>query len=117
MMQGMSTWFVVGALLFEAALLLSLVEVCKLWRGRASRYDVVPLRRRRAVPVRIGAGLVWIPLVLATGATGATEDATTLSTVLVAATLLWLLLACLLVVTVSWLGRPVRLVPRHLRRR
>jgi hypothetical protein len=108
--------FVIAAVVFEAALLASLFQVRKLWRGEPSRYDGRPVRAQRAAPILIGGAVVWIPLVLATGATGDTEKATTLSTVLVAATLVWLFVACVLALSVYLAGRPSGLVPPSLRR-
>jgi uncharacterized membrane protein len=109
--------FVIGMVLFEAALLASLFQVRKLWRGEASNYDPRPLRVKRTAPVSIGGAIVLVPLVLATGAFGDTEKATILSAVLVAATLLWLLFVCVFVTTVYLAGRPSSFVPPRLRRR
>ena len=85
--------------------------------GEASRYDGRPVRAQRTAPVLIGGAIIWIPLALATGATGDTEQATPISTVLVSVTLLWLCLGCLFATSVYLVGRPSRFVPPRLRGR
>ena len=115
-MAALTVAFVIAALLFEAALVASLREVRRLWRGEASRYDGRPLRVKRTAPVLIGSAIVWIPLALATGATGDTEQPTVTSTALVSVTLLWLFLGCMFAASVYLVGRPSQLVPPRLRR-
>ncbi|MEA2136804.1 MAG: hypothetical protein QOC68_4714 [Solirubrobacteraceae bacterium] len=107
--------FVVVAVLFEAALIASLTKVRLLWRGEPNPWDCRPIRSQRTTPALISSAAILLPLSLATGATGATEKATTLSTVLVAATLLYLCGAGTILVVIWTTGHPKALVPPHLR--
>ena len=108
--------FIVLAGLFEAALIAALTQVRRLWRGEPNPYDRHSLQIQRTTPMLISSGAIFVPLVLATGATGDTDKATTLSTILVATTLLWLFGGCAVTFALWTTGHPAALVPPHLRR-
>ena len=107
--------FIVVALLFDLALIASLIKVRRLWRGEPNPWEEVSLQRQRTTPTLISSAVILVPLILATGATGDTERATTLSTILVAATLLWLSGTGAILVALWTTGHPTALVPPHLR--
>ena len=112
----MSVSFIVLAGLFEAALIAALTQVRRLWRGEPNPYDRRSLQSQRTAPMLISSGAILVPLVLATGAMGDTEKATTLSAILVSATLLWLFGGGAVALALWTTGRPAALVPPHLRR-
>jgi hypothetical protein len=105
----------VGMVVFELILLATLPQVRRLWRHEPSRFDDRPVRWQRAIPFLLGAGVLLLPLIMATAAFGDTERATAVSAVLVVATLALLVVGPAISLLLWRRGRPLRLVPPHLR--
>jgi hypothetical protein len=98
----------------ELALAAGIVKARSLWRNETDTFDTIPLRLTRAFPVTMVWGFVWVPTIVPVVALDPEKDTAAAGIALVIC--LAVMIAGLgLTWRVRYSGRPIGLVPPHLR--